>query len=147
MHLESYDYKAGKDFQEFSFYSEGPNGKIKKKIIYSKFQDDPTIYNLAFGDESSVDGEIDDKAVTDNKDRDIVLATVAKTINNFCDHFGNHLIYAKGSTPARTRLYQMSISRLYAEISMDFDVFGIKDNELYTFQNNVNYDSFLIKRK
>lgn len=147
MHLDSYDYRAGDNFQDFSFYSEGPKGRIKKIVIYSKIQDAPTIYNLAFGDESSVNGCVDDKVVSNNNDRDIVLATVAKTINNFCDHCGNHLIYAKGSTPSRTRLYQIGIGRLYHEISTEFEVLGIIGDEAHVFQSNVNYDAFLIKRK
>ncbi|MBD1365563.1 hypothetical protein IDJ77_17240 [Mucilaginibacter sp. ZT4R22] len=147
MNLESYDYRAADNFQDFSFYSVGPKGRIKKTVVYSKIQDSPTIYNLAFGDENPANGEIDDRAITDNDDRDVVLSTVANTINTFCDNYGNHLIYAKGSTPSRTRLYQMSIARLFKEISIDFDVFGIIGEDVYHFQSNVNYDAFLVKRK
>ncbi len=43
--------------------------------------------------------------VSNNEHRDIVLATVANTIAEFCNHYGYHYIYAKGSTTARTRLY------------------------------------------
>ena len=77
----------------------------------------------------------------------IILATVANTINDFCDHYGNHYIFAVGSTAARTRLYQMGISKLLNEISIDFEILGSKDGGLYEFQKNVNYDSFFVKRK
>lgn len=47
--------------------------------------------------------------VSNNEHRDIVLATVANTIVEFCNQYGYHYIYAKGSTTARTRLYQMGL--------------------------------------
>lgn len=147
MNLERYPYFAKNDYHEYSFYSDGPKGEIKKTVIYSKIQDEPTIYNLAFGDENPLTGDIDDKAVTNNHDRDIVLATVANTINDFSDRYGNHFIYTAGSTPARTRLYQMGLASLWKELSKDFDVYGYQDESWQQFQKNVNYEAFLVKRK
>ncbi|MFI5136505.1 MAG: DUF6934 family protein [Sphingobacteriales bacterium] len=147
MNLERYSYSTSNDFQRYSFYSEGPKGKIKKTVVYSKIQEGPVIYNLAFGDEDPFTGQINDITITNNEDRDIVLATVANTIHAFIKRHGNHFIFAKGSTRSRTRLYQMSIARLMDEISMDFDVFGVVGNDVSRFKPNVNYDAFLIKRK
>ena len=93
------------DFQDYEFYSEGPQGRIKKVVRYRRISNDPITFNLAFGDEN--EGVISDTIVSDNQDKDMVLFTVANTINAFCDHYGNHFIYAEGSTAARTRLYQM----------------------------------------
>ncbi|HLX52459.1 MAG TPA: hypothetical protein VKR58_00865 [Aquella sp.] len=147
MNLERYPYLSSRDYLDYEFYSEGPRGQIKKVVMFTKMQDDPVVYNLAFGDEDPVTGIVNDSVTTDNRDRDIVLATVAETINDFCDHYGNHYIYAKGSTVARTRLYQMSVSNLLGEISIDFDVFGSIDGVIYKFQKNVNYNALLVKRK
>ena len=147
MNLERYPYFATTDFQEYSFYSEGPRGATKKIVKFMKAQDDPVVFNLGFGDEDPITGLVSDTVTTDNKDTDLVLATVANTINSFCDQYGNHFIYAEGSTPARTRLYQMSISRLWSEIDVNFDIFGLKDGYFTNFQQNVNYDGFLVKRK
>jgi len=146
MNLDRYDYFT-EDYQDYEFYSEGPKGTIKKVVMFTRVQEKPAIYNLAFGDEDPDTGLVDDLITTDNKDRNLILATVANTINDFSNHFGKHYIYAKGSTPARTRLYQISIAGLLEQISMDFDVYGIIDNEPYTFQKNVNYEAFLVKRK
>ena len=115
--------------------------------MFSKMQDDPLVYNLAFGDEDPDTGIVSDLVITDNKDTKIVLATVANTINDFCDRYGNHYIFAIGSTTARTRLYQIGISSLLDEISIDFEILGSKNGVLHAFQKNVNYDSFLVKRK
>jgi hypothetical protein len=147
MNLERYTYFTNSDFKDYEFYSDGPKGKIKKVVTFTKVQDGPVIYNLAFGDENPETGFVSDSVITNNEDRDIVLATVANTINEFSDHYGNHFIYAKGSTPARTRLYQMGISKLWEEISTDFDLYGLKDDAFHEFQRNVNYEAFLVKRK
>ena len=147
MNLPHYNYFAKNNYQDYEFYSDGPNGRIKKVVMFSKMQDDPLVYNLAFGDEEADTGVVSDLAITDNKDTMIVLATVANTINDFCDRYGNHYIFATGSTAARTRLYQMGISNFLNEISMNFEILGSKNGVLYGFQKNVNYDSFLVKRK
>ena len=76
-----------------------------------------------------------------------MLSTVANTVIDFTNHYGDHDIYAKGSTPLRTRLYQIGISVLLEEISIYFYVYGLKDDNWHDFQKDVNYEAFLIKRK
>lgn len=76
-----------------------------------------------------------------------MLATVANTIIDFTNHYGNYSIVAEGNTPARTRLYQMGISNMPEEIKKDFEIYGLKDDDWHKFEKNVNYDGFLIKRK
>jgi len=146
MNLPHYNYRTN-DFQEYEFFSEGPKGKIRKLVSFMKVQNDPIIYNLAFGDAEPETGLMNDMSVSNNDDRDIVLATVANTINDFCDHYGNHYILATGSTAARTRLYQMGINKLIEEIRVEFDVFGIIESEVHRFEKDVNYQAFLVKRK
>jgi hypothetical protein len=145
MNLERYHYIISNDYQKYVFYSDGPKGRIKKVVTYTKLLDEPVTYNLGFGDES-VAGIVDDAVVSNNEDRDMVLATVASTINLFCDYYGNHFIYAEGRTPVRTRLYQMGISRLWEEISRNFQILGFINDDWEDFQNNVNYEAFLVKR-
>jgi hypothetical protein len=148
MNLERYNYFTT-DFKAYEFYSEGPKGRIRKLVIFSKIPDtEPPIYNLAFGDAHAVTGVLDDAANSNNEDRDIVLATVANTIVSFCYHYGNHFIYAEGSTASRTRLYQMGIAGLWNEISVDFEVYGLTGGEWQSLRPfTINYDAFLVKRK
>ncbi|WP_184549317.1 DUF6934 family protein [Mucilaginibacter sp. FT3.2] len=148
MNLERYNYFTN-DYQAYEFYSEGPKGRIRKLVIFTKIPDtDPPIYNLAFGDAHPVTGILDDGVISNNQDRDIVLATVANTIATFCDHYGNHYIYAEGSTASRTRLYQMGIAGLWEEINTDFEVYGLKGIDWREFKPyGINYDAFLVKRK
>ena len=77
----------------------------------------------------------------------MVLATVARTVIDFTNVHGNHYILAAGSTPAWTRLYQMGISKLWDEISVDFIVQGYIDGNWRPFEKDVNYEAFLVKRK
>lgn len=106
-----------------------------------------SIYNLAFGDLNATTGDIDDMVISNNRDRDKVLATVASTVHDFCDKNGNHLIFAQGSTAARTRLYQMSIAANYDELMKDFDIKGLTKSGWQQFQRSVNYEAFLANRK
>jgi hypothetical protein len=145
MNLDHYTFFTT-DFQDYEFYSEGPRGRIKKIVRYRRIANDPVTYNLAFGDENE-EGVVSDTVISGNQDKDIVLSTVANTINAFCDHYGNHFIYAEGSTAVRTRLYQMGIGRLWTVISVDFDIWGYKDGSWQDFRINVNYEAFLVKRK
>jgi len=146
MNLPRYDYTTS-DFKEYTFNSIGPKGSIKKVVRFQKIQNYPVIYNLAFGDLDQATGDINDSITSDNKDRDIVLATVASTVIDFCDHYGDHFILAMGSTPARTRLYQIGINRLSKEISEGFDIYGLIGESMKRFETNVNYDAILVKRK
>jgi len=146
MNLPHYTYLTT-DYQEYEFYSEGPKGSIKKLVTFAKIQEEPVIYNLAFGDADLITGQMNDSVTSNNEDRDIVLATVAHTVIDFCHHYGDHFIYAKGSTPVRTRLYQMGISGLLDEITLNFDIYGVIENAAYPFERNVNYEAFLVKRK
>ncbi len=91
MNLERYNYFTSDDFKSYSFYSIGPKGRIKKTVVYSKIQEEPIIYNLAFGDEDSATGKIDDNVISNNDDRDMILATVAGTIYSFCERYGMNL--------------------------------------------------------
>ena len=146
MNLPHYEYLTT-DYSEYEFYSRGPKGNIKKLVIFAKIQEEPVIYNLAFGDADPETGLMNDSVTSNNEDREMVLATVANTINDFCNHYGDHFIYAKGSTPVRTRLYQMGINGIIDNISTDFTVYGIIEDVAYSFEKNVNYEAFLMKRK
>lgn len=147
MNLERYPYFKNSNFLNYEFYSEGPKGQIKKSVRFTAITiNDPIIYNLGFGDISEANEEIDDSVISNNHDRDIVLATVANIIMDFTNNPGCHYIFATGNTPSRTRLYQMGISSILEEIRKDFVVFGLKDDEWQEFQRNVNYTAFLINR-
>ena len=57
------------------------------------------------------------------------------------------MVYAKGSTDARTRLYQMGIAANLEEIQSLLTVYGFTNNTWSEFEKNINYDAFLVIRK
>ncbi len=90
MNLPHYKYLTN-DFKSYEFYSDGPKGQIKKIITFSRIQDEPTIYNLTLVDVNAISGLTSDLTVSDNGDRDIILATVAYTVKDFSSHYGKPL--------------------------------------------------------
>jgi hypothetical protein len=145
MNLPKYPVEADDENFIYQFFSEGPKGRIKKAVIYSQI--DANFFNLAFGDWNETLNKLDDSIRSNNGDRDKVLATVASTAIHFTDRFHQVEIFTEGSTPARTRLYQMGIGHNLKEISEDFEVQGYMAGEWRTFQKDANYEAFLIKRK
>ena len=150
MNLERYSYFTN-NYSDYLFYSIGPKGKIAKVISFVEIPGmDVRTYNLALTDYNELTGIHDDTSVTNNGDRDKVLATVARAVLDFCEHYGNPDIFAEGSDAEgrRTNLYQRCISSRLPEITVYFDVYGIKtDLSKEAFQKNGVYRAFLIKRK
>ena len=140
-----YPIKADTEHFTFEFFSEGPRGSVKKTVIYSQIKDD--FFNLAFGDWNEKLNRLDDSSRTNNGDRDKVLATVAFTALDFTDKFPRAKIFTEGSTPARTRLYQMGIGNNLEEICENFVIQGYKNKKWEHFQRGRNYEAFLIIRK
>ena len=149
MRLEKYELKKNPNKIAFEFTSEGPKGSILKGIYYSKikFKGVSNLYNLAFGDKDKYSGQIDDQVITDNQDREKVLSTVANTVIIFTTHYPKAQIYFEGSNNARTRLYQMAISKYFDELSENFNIKGYISKKWLPFEKNINYEAFLITRK
>lgn len=146
MKLDKYELKSGEHLEFFEFVSVGTNGKIPKIVQYTptNYKD---LYNLGFGDKNIETGEIDDLAISNNGDSEKVLATVVATLYAFIDRHKNAMVYATGSTKARTRLYRMGITKYLDEIKEDFEVYGEVENGWEEFRKDVEYEAFLVKLK
>lgn len=145
MKHEKYHIESNTAFLRFEFFSEGPKGRIKKQVIF-KQTTHVSVYNLGFGDFNLETGEINDSIVTDNKDSQKVLATVASTIYKFFEKHPDCFVYATGSTVSRTRLYRIGISNNLDKIVNDFELFGFIDNGWEKFKKGRPYEAFLIKK-
>ena len=146
MKEDQYAITSEKDYTLFKFVSTGPKGNISKLVQYQPMEI-KGIYNLAFGDKTSDLDDFNDKIISDNGDREKVLATVAATIYAFTKETPDAIIYAEGSTKARTRLYQIGIAKFIEEIIEDFEVYGQAGDEWQPFAKGVNYTAFLFKKK
>lgn len=147
MGLEKYQLKANKTETVFTFISEGDKGRILKKVRYTKVKGYKNTYSLGFGDVNKKTGKIDDRIVSDNHDRDKVLATVALTVTLFISRYPNARIYFEGSTDVRNRLYQISIGKHLDELSELFDIQGYNEGKWVSYEKNKNYLAFLIHLK
>ena len=149
MRLEKYKVIANTAQNTFEFMSEGPKGSILKVVEYTKvnLKGFRNLYNLGFGDKDASTDAINDLVVTDNQDSEKVLATVASTVYIFTKYHPTARIILTGSTPARTRLYRMAISKYLEELSETFDIKGMTETKFEKFKKNRTYFAFLIKRK
>jgi hypothetical protein len=84
---------------------------------------------------------IDDKTVTNNNDRQKILATVASAVVEFIKYYPGAFIYVQESTPSRTRLYKMGIAAYWQEINKEFEVYGYRFREWEPFQPATYYES------
>jgi len=146
MKLPKYQLKSDEKLSSYEFISEGPKGKITKRIQFTQINQNE-IYNLAFGDINEESGEIDDLVVSNNGDSEKVLSTVVSAVYAFCDKHPNAWIFAAGSSSSRTRLYQMGISKYLDYINEDFIVYGMGEYDWEKFELRKNYSSFLSKKK
>ena len=113
MDLERYAYRRRQAFMEYEFYSEGPQGRIRKIIQFQPFSINGfPCYNLSFGDWNEELGDIDDSAISNNGDAEKVLATIARIVMDFTTFYPDFIIHVKGRGEARARLYQMGVNKI-----------------------------------
>jgi hypothetical protein len=149
MNHSRYEFQTSETFLDFEFLSNGPRGTIRKAIRYTPCNIGGTTYfNLAFGDWNDATAKIDDCSNSNNHDTQKVLATVAATVLDFITAYPDMPVYAEGSTPARTRLYQMGISANFKEIEPLLVVHALKnDGDWELFKRGTNYKAFVAWRK
>lgn len=137
--------QASADLRIFNFTSIGPNGNVIKQLAFQETIT-PGIYNLCLSDISET-GDSDDGKVTNNNDRDLVLATVARIVAIYLERNPNHWILIEGSTLSRTRLYRMAIGINFEELSARFGIYTEQNGKLIPFKKNMPAENFIIRLK
>ena len=143
--LEKYNYTTDRTLTAYSFMSNGPKGPIQKIAKFTLL--DENLYNFGFGDYDPATGDISDTRVSNNQDMDVIMGTLGSIIYDFTNIFPNALIYFRGTTDARTRLYQMNISKHSERIEPVFEIFGFREGDWEPFRKGINYEKFLGRRK
>jgi hypothetical protein len=144
MDQPKYEFKRTNELH-FDFISVGKKGEIHKRVTFIELQ--YGFFNMGLGDLNPETAEVDYFLVSDNGDRNTVLATVSEIIESFFELYPSHTIYFKGTSNSRTRLYQMAINHFYDELSERFHILGELDDKMTRFKRNTNYKSFLILKK
>jgi hypothetical protein len=104
------------------------------------------VYALAFGNITE-SGEIDDLSISDNGDRNKILATVATAVDIYTKRHPDRMIYFIGSTKQRTRLYRMAVGLNLGELSRTYDIYAEPEKgfEFKPFYNDMEINAFLLK--
>lgn len=76
-----------------------------------------------------------------------MLITVAHAVMDFMQYHPYVVLFARGSTPARTRLYQMGINKNWDRICSFYDVHGFLNDEWEPFKRDKNYEAFTLSYK
>jgi hypothetical protein len=148
MNFATYPFVTVSDSEDviiYSFVSVSKQKTIQKIIFFTLSDQD--VYNMALVDllES---GELSDTSVSDNQDMETVLATVIQILSDFLKQNPDAAVTFKGSTPERTRLYRIIISKYLAEINLIFNVDGLTlADEYESFTPNQNYAGFVVSLK
>jgi hypothetical protein len=144
---EVYELEFTDDLSSFDFVSIGKNGKIHKRIVFNPTEND-SIYSLTYGDVTETD-RIDDTSVSNNGDRNKILATIVLAVDRYTARYPDRTIYFMASTNARTRLYRMVIGLHWEELSAKYLIFADADSEdgWVPLQKNMEITAFSIMRK
>lgn len=149
MFLERYPFEVSPDHCEYEFFSSGPNGKIKKLVLFEPMEIffGERIYNLSLCDWNEYTMSRNFDVISDNKDTEMVLLTISAIVMDFVERFPRSVIWATGSTAARTRRYQMSLNKYYSQIQPFFNIQGmLSGGEIQPFTKGANYTGFLAKK-
>jgi len=134
----------------FFFTSSGPSGDTPLVIIYEPYMLDtlsafPNTKNLGFGVISG--NTVVDTHNVNNGDTEIILNTVAYTALYVLDSNPDYNIFISGSTPARTRLYQMKLNKYFSDIPKNYTIYGYDNGIIEPFVTGQTYNGFILSRK
>jgi len=143
MHLDRYSYNSStnKANLDYEFESIGPKGTIMKVVRFLEISEG--IYNLGFGDLDISTRKIKDDVITNNGDTEKVLSTVALIARDFILKHPGIILFIEGTSKAKTRLYQINISKYLEEIKQDLEIQGSRNDEWELFRKDTNYDAFI----
>ena len=83
------------DLSVFEFISKGKKGEIRKRIVFTRTSMNG-VYNLAFG-RVTEENRLDDLSITDNGDRNKILATVVRAVDAYTRRYPTRWVYFMGS--------------------------------------------------
>jgi uncharacterized protein DUF6934 len=145
---EIYELKIADDGLGYWFISEGPRGRIKKAIEFQWMRGLGTsTFNLAFGDFIEGSDQLNDRSVSNNRDRLKVLHTVIEAVVDFLKYHPRSIVLIKANSLARARLYQMMISSVWKSIEPRYEVQGKHGTYWIPFVKGLNYSEFIVYKK
>jgi hypothetical protein len=145
MNQPYYNFEIFEDAFRFEFESTSSEKTITKAILFQK-TNLLEYYNLTLAD-IQPDGSNDIFSKSNNGDLEKILSTVIQTILVFLVYYPFAKVVFTGSTPSRTRLYQIVLSKELDDVKEKFEVIGFTEEKIETFQRNQSYLGFIISNK
>jgi hypothetical protein len=144
MEKPHYVIRSSSDGFWYEFDSISDDRTIKKAVAYYPYSEE--IYQLVFG--TLINDSIDTLDNSNNQDMTKVLSTVIQTVIYFLEVYPDNSVIFTGSTPARTRLYRATISKLLENLGETYLVQGILPNfDIEIFNSSTSYYAYLISKK
>jgi len=139
------------DYKVLTFISSGRYGDFVKIVRFDEVFVLDNTYNLALGT-LLPNGEIDFHSVTDNGDRNKILATIVNIVLMFIEKYPGKHIYLAGSDDRRNYLYQRAIVHSYDDLIQIVNIYGDVSSgsdasDFEELDKTRRYSGFLIKAK
>ena len=139
------DLVALPDLSVFQFISEGVQGRITKQIHFIQVYR-PGIYILQLGDIDE-NGGFDRSLVSNNGDRNRVLATVILAIEVYTERYPDRSIRIWSYFAERSRLFRIAIGNNLQQLSASFTIQEIGEDGFLFFKKDINSADFELRRK
>jgi|GEM_PF-530375 hypothetical protein len=133
------------DLSIFRFKSKGPVGLITKEIRFAELPDSG-MYSVHMGDIKQ-NGDFDQSAISNNGDRNRVLATVIVAIEIYTKKYPARSILIGGFNEQRARLFRMAIGVNFERISRVFTVLEVLDGRFLPFKPDTKSTVFHLRRR
>lgn len=145
MNEPHYPFEASSNQFRYEFESVSEEKTVRKVVV---FQETGllNLYNLALLDILE-NGEESDMTISNNRDLEMVMATVLQIIATFLDKNPACSVHFKGNEERKTRLYRIVIGREISQLRQRFDVFGVTPQRSELFRSNTSYDAFVVSLK
>lgn len=121
MKKESYTLFANSE-NTYNFVSVGAKGEILKGVYFEEI--DTNLYNLVLLDYDPIAKTWSDESVSDNGDIVTVMATIVQIIWLFLNKNNESVVFFKGNTISRQKLYNRIIRNYFVELSEKFVIWG-----------------------
>jgi hypothetical protein len=139
------DLVALPDLSIFRFVSEGSLGFITKEIHFAQLPD-TGMYSIHLGDIKQ-NGDFDSSVISNNGDRNRVLATVFRAIEVYTGRYPDRSILIGGLTRHRARLFRMAIGANWKRLSGAFTILERREGRFSPFRPDTDSTIFHWRRR
>jgi hypothetical protein len=144
MKKEGYKLYASSSLS-YTFVSKGKRGEILKGVFFEEVFEN--IYNLALVDYDPETKQWSDEVASDNGDIVKIMATVVVVISEFLNEQPERIVYFKGNTPIKQKLYNRIMNNYSKELLHEFIVWGGNEDEREELIVGKEYQSFYIYKR